>query len=260
MSLLPLIERLLATMRSRFRLWLDALLDQGAKTHSSDQPLLDLAKIAIPPAAVLINELVGLISKLAGPEADRFASVLLPVSLLSLCFGIVLRKEKLAQPESTIVAPIGWSPAEQRFRHPQVMRQTAKILLPVLLFLSIVSAWRALPNGMRRERVLAGYICDSTGLPVSTGDVEVLDTNQNPIARRESLESTGFFMADLHWWKTSPRSLRISTPTCGATLLTVRSRTESASGCPKTEISLPPRRVNTSVWRLPCLLAKEDSP
>jgi hypothetical protein len=136
----------------------------------------------------------------------------------------------------------------RQFRFPTSDRLLAGLLVLPLFVVSFAEATEVLPTA--GFTVMAGYVCDASGVPL-IGAVSILDrTKHNISVERVKLEETGYFATVLARWSPRPAFIQAN-GICKSRPIPIG---DSAVGeaCPANSIEPPPRGVS-KIWSLSCL-------
>jgi hypothetical protein len=224
-----------------------------ADTHGDEVSVTDILKVALPTLlATLLTASEQLTKFLAFlPNASRIIQALAPTACAILCVHVVI-SHKAATPSRRPGFDAEKPKKCSIYKYSESSRLTAKILLPFLIILSPYCLNEVMPNFYGR-RVVAGYLCQADGKPVSAREIEVLNVSLRSAEIVPEIGGyDGFFAVQLRTWSGRARVLRIQVEGCKVEDLDVDSSSGSNDHCPA-GVADPTRKGDYPIWTVHCL-------
>jgi hypothetical protein len=146
----------------------------------------------------------------------------------------------------------GLAPSTKRaFRYGHSLRTFCSAGAVALTIVIGIQLWNAFPNVLTRQSYVVGFVCSTSGAPVTNGTVDVLSSLGTVVSSEtQRLDDRGFFYSRLQRWALAPRHLRITVPSCGGIQRLSLSTTEPGVCVSRSQTALT--GIRDSEWVLPC--------
>lgn len=220
------------------------------KTISSESGnWVDVLKVGVPAGIGFALTLSDGLGKVMGafPWFAVYANTLFAAAMFLVCSLVIISKVQV--PRAVFTSAQDDAPAF-KWRFSDKERLSAKVALVPLLLTFCYAAWNTMPNGIVGRGMVGGFVCSSsTGEPIRSGEIEIMDRSGNLVSSRNTqVDSSGFFLGRLNWWAVRPASIRITGDECKTIAIPVDAGDPIGEkmGCP----AGPPRVLPGARWKV----------